>query len=447
MKINTIKILITFFIFVSLIFYATSVYAIGFASAIGTENYTSVGSILSDKNGESTITTTPLINTAANYYDSCGYTNSRRIIDPSYTLLVSNIVGAEIQLYATHGSLDSVSFKSPVGIKTGATKMVGQKEFFGTDDALSAWNKNTILVMYLACNTAGENGAYSEDSITYKTVADGGPIISIGFTRIIYYSDLEKWSNRLHTYLASGHGVEESARYANTFNDYKDNGIKDWLLIGKSSSYFNIKIGYYRTRSEVSSIRSSYVEKRVDNRNLIGQSVEISNDDVITSIINELKKIDGFEKERYEYQIHKSTMIGTEDNSNKEIQYVDAIFKVGDFYTDAGYTVLIENDKIIGIYDNNIDIEKQRELLNDENNFIISSLEITNENLINKAISSYNSDNSNAFNDVVQNQNEKITYYYDMINNKKYIQIPVISKRIDINGKTDIAVDKINYEI
>ena len=59
-----------------------------------------------------------------------------------------------------------------------------------------------------------------------------------------------------------------------------------------------------------------------------------------------------------------SIIIKVNDNSimNKLIYY-DYKLKIGDYITDAAYTVVVENNKIKEIYDNNIDIKKQEELL------------------------------------------------------------------------------------
>ena len=130
------------------------------------------------------------------------------------------------------------------------------------------------------------------------------------------------------------------------------------------------------------------------------------------------------------------------EKESREIEFVDVNLKIGDFYTDAGYTLEIENNNIKGIYDRNIDIEKQKELLNNEENFQ-AELYVDKVNEIqkeNEKISTYN------LNKVDAKENDA-RYYYDIKNNKKYYQVEVEDETLDFDGNVCTMYDIVNYEL
>lgn len=119
-----------------------------------------------------------------------GYTTSNLLHDPSYILLASNML-SEVQIYCTHGSIDSIRFNgiSSSGIKTGNSTTEGSgKEMIGVDDVgYNCWLSNTKLVSYMCCNTAGTDGNVSNNSLAYQTVSSGGANAAVGFKKIISY--------------------------------------------------------------------------------------------------------------------------------------------------------------------------------------------------------------------------------------------------------------------
>lgn len=435
--------IILFVIFYVMILLTNYCQAMGFATAIGTVDNTITDP---ETNETSTITTTTMIEKAADYYGLAGYSMVNKLTDPSYTLLVSNLM-AEVQFFATHGSLDSIRFVSPTGIVTGESIKSGGKELIGVSDVgAQCWANNTKLVTYMACNTGGLYGIANNTSLVHNTVALGGVDVSLGFKKEISYSlGAYDWARRYNTALACGYGVQSAADYADSFT-YEDNRVKSWYLVYNSeTSSPDIKIGTYAT-SELISIEESYQELKLDRKNILENQISLmtSFTDEKTTMTNVLKNIDNnFNADNYEITKEVANIEDCKNGTTKTIEYIDAILKIGDFYTKAGYTMKIEDNKIIAIYDNNIDIEKQKVALENKEMFQMELSKTTLSNLKNSAVTK----TLNAYeNKNIIIEEPFIRYYYDIENNKKYVEISVTSQISDDVG-TAKAVDTVRYEI
>lgn len=418
-----------------------STYArVRYASGIGTEKFKFLST-------DDEVPTINLVEDAISYLKEAGYTEAYQHIDPSYSLFASNMIGAEVIELCSHGGYSSMPFKSYVGITTGATRTQGSYQYIGLDYLKDAWKDNLLLIAYMGCETALPKDAENledqyKDTITYQSVAYANAGTAIGFEEKISYSDMEKWAKLFNEYLASGHGVEESALYANNnIRWYKNENIKKWLLVYNTDP--NQKIGKYHSTAELSSIEESYTRNVYQSNNLLNKEVKLTlNSD--KEIIDELRKIDtSIEPSNYVITRSKAHIINaTGENKSREIEFVDVNLKIGDFYTDAGYTLEIENNNIKGIYDKNIDVEKQKELLNNKENFQ-AELYVDKVNEIQKEsekISTYN------LNKVDAKENDT-RYYYDIENNKKYYQVEVEDETFDIDGNVCTMYDVVNYEL
>lgn len=409
-------------------------FAMGPAITVGTVENTAYDE---EKKEDATITTTSLIEYAANCYEKCGYTNVKRLKDPSYILLLSNALASEVQLYSTHGSIDSITYTSKTGICI-TTKNSGGAEYIGVDALRNGWKSNCKFVMYMACNTGGKDGNASTDSLVFHTVSDAAPAC-IGLTKTVSYSrGLEPWSKNFNERLSNGYGVYDSLIYANQF-DYSDSKVKYWhMSYNGDITTPNLKIGKYAGQ-EINSIDTSIGKER---KNILKN--DIYNLYSEEQIINEIKKYDNnFDSKNYIMQESKSVI--TETNNKGEVvstinlRNISYTLKIGDFITNAAYVVSIIDDKLIGIYDNNIDIDKQSELLKKTDSY---KIDLSTEKINNYMKDSeknvnakYNLKNANSVED-------NIKYFYDIKTDKKYIEIDVES---EING--DIAIDTIEYEI
>lgn len=340
-----------------------SSYASGFATSIGTEDFK-----VDEK--DAPLTTTSIINTSKNYYLGLGYSPSNKLVDPSSLLLLSNLM-AEVQLFSTN------------------------------DQANSYWSTNTKLVTYIACNTGGENGIADNNSLVHQTVAVGSVDVCVGFKKIISFSQGgEEWARNYNMYLASGYGVEDAMNYANSINYGNNNVHSTYLVYNSATTTPNMKIGKYaNTFSDIDSIEKDYLEE----------------------------KIDGFNRENYVVSKETSEIYDINTNNVEKTEHIDVRFKINDFYTNAGYNIKVKNNRIEAIYDNNIDIDKQKNALMKKEEFLVDNI----EEVLNKK----------------REVNNDIKYFYDIENDKKYLEILVKEEISDSFGGTDIAVDTLRYEI
>lgn len=407
--------------------------ALGPAISVGTVNNTG---ILSD-GSYSTITTTSLIEYAADCYSSCGYVTSKKLSDPTYMMLLSNAIASEIQLYSTHGSIDSITYTSKTGIAD-KEKVSGGAEYIGLSNLYNGWKSNAKLIIYMACNTGGEDGIASNNSLCYLSTVAGGAPACMGLKKEVSYSrGVKPWSDKFHDALSKGYGVKSALESANN-GIYSDNNIKSWHYVYDSSETdVDFKIGRYNTQ-DLNMIDLSVV----DEKNNIIKNKELNNCNQET-ITNEIKSYDqDFDINNYMVEENVGTI--TEINNRKIVNEVECktisyVLKVGDFRTNAGYVVNIIDGQLEGIYDRNIDVIKQKEMIEDIDNYRVKLPLKNKDSYIEKSKKQinigYNIDNATS-------SEENVTYYCDINTGKKYMQVDVKSQIDD-----DIAVDTIEYEI
>lgn len=166
-----------------------------------------------------------------------------------------------------------------------------------------------------------------------------------------------------------------------------------------------------------------------------------------SNIISLLKSKDvNFNENNYELtrRIGGSTDVGT--GKTVETKYIDVKLKIGDFITNAGYTIKTKDGKIEKIYDNNIDKNTQELALNNANEFLIknnvsqSKISELEKRAVNKVVSTY-SDNT-----IVDNYVSDIRYFYDIETGKKYILMSVRSENHK-DGSVGYAYDTVKYEL
>lgn len=402
------------------------------------------------------LTTSELINTSKNYYLGLGYSPSNKLEDPGYTVLVSNLM-AEVQLFATHGSYNNIAFTNPdaFGIKTGNTTNLpttdgGHLTQLGIDDLGSnCWKNNTRLVTYIACSSAGLNGTFRYDSITYETVLKGNVEACVGFKNDIFYSDAIIWSRNYNMYLASGYGVNEAMVYANSLgNLYGNTSIQSAVEVFNSE--WNLKLGNYAnsSASEIrhDSIETDIISNSLERRNILKNikdtkiaNTNLDSDDEVVEMLREYNK----NLLNYDYEIthQNSQIISTENNQIENIDYINVTYKIGDFITNSGYVIQINDGNLAAIYENNID-----KLLN-------AKIE---PEIITQKTNNYNEIINNNINKILQNEAdyEKLKiqeenpyyYYYDLETNKKYIAINYISE-LDVETENIKACGRKYIEI
>ena len=337
-------------------------------------------------------------------------------------------------MYSTHGSLDSIFFNTNTGLKTGNDLLLGQTDYIGLNTISNGLQENTILVSYIACNTAGTDGIASNSSLTYNTVTNGANI-ALGFKKEISYSRAaEPWAERYNERLAQGYGVEDAAEYASQFM-YLDSSIYSWHLVYNSSvASTNMKIGNYYSANDLGGT-ANYT------RNLIKNEEQLSKISTQKDIVNQLKNIDEtFNEDNYEITSEISTIYDINGYDSREIEYVVARLKIGNFNTNAGYVARIENNTITAIYDNNINLTLQEDALKNKSQFNMTVDKNTLNNLKNKAIIIGEERYTNT---KISVKEEEIEYFYDIEENKKYIVVPIISTGYD----EEKLIDLIMYQI
>ena len=380
-------------------------------------------------------------------YEDAGFSVGGHL-NPTKQVLWENLY-ATVQYFTGHGNVDHIVLSPNTGIYIGGdrteTKTAdGGKtkfenvQFIGTDTV--HWDVDTDLVSYLACNTEGTNNNVADNSLAKATCARGSTVV-FGYTSEVHTVSLGSWSDRYNEKLGQGYGVNDALQYANSFT-YLFSDVKNGMIWHHGNA--NMKIGKYN-----SATKNSITE---DSSTLKNDRLVYSSNGINTKKISSKADIESKLSEIYKdfdsnnYIVEKNTSYCYDINTNmptEENVYYDYKLKIGDYITDAGYTVKLTNGKISEIYDNNIDIEKQEELLKESNKF--------SANIGKEKLTTYKTDLNKKVQAKYDNKveitgNESI-YYYDIVNDKKYVVISCKSETELDGEKAGKSIESIMYEI
>ena len=370
------------------------------------------------------------MNVASYAYADAGY-HAYGLTDPSKQQAFENMY-ADVQFYDSHGNVDHIQFAN-FGIvrgNGGTFNVEGNpKEFIGTNEV--NWGiDNTILVTYISCNGSGANDINDNESLCAYTVRQGSNVV-LGFRESVETGSLTEWSTRYNQKLGEGYGVLDAANYANSFS-YNDDNVKCSTVWHHGDP--NIKIGKYRS-----------VTSSIDQRNILNNahSLQYSKNNIVEIIKNNYNNFDINNYVIEESSGTQTVNINTID-TEQVTTYIDLKLKIGDYITNAGYTIEIKNDIISAIYDNNINLEEQEKLLERKDEFTID-LDSQEENL-------YKSRASNLVKTTYKNAiiSDDITteYYYDIYNHKKMILVNVPNEIYSEDGlMPSVSVETIRFEI
>lgn len=337
-----------------------------------------------------------------------------------------------MQFFSCHGAVHKIEFANS-GIIVGNDVTAAGREYLGTSNNFFAMG-DTVLAVFAACNTAGENNVLDANSITYQAAVEGMEV-SVGFRDVINTASLESWSERFNQKLADGYGVYDAVTYANTFT-YLYGNVKRVHVVHHGEG--NVKIGGYRTNAARNILNTC--NKRESLLTDAERSLVANESNIFKILENKNNKFNenNYEIVRNEF---KSTNVLTQKCEN--IEYVDLIFKVGDYLTEEGYTIEIINGKINNIYDNNRNLTKQIEMIENVDSFVAneSATEVINDEK--KAISEFNlkyniKDNGTSV--------ESTKYFYDLENDKKYFVVELKNEK-EVNGERTCLYDIEKYEI
>lgn len=362
---------------------------------------------------------------------------------------------ATVQYFGGHGSVNLILVGGTTGISNGGDRTSNvtadngkttfeNVQFIGTDSV--HWDADTDLVSYVACNTAGTNNTVASDSLARSTCARGATVV-LGYTTEIHRVSVPNWSNRYNEKLGQGYGVEDALKYANSFN-YMYNDVKNAMLWHHGDA--NIKIGKYSSSSKNNSVAQENNTFNTDNS--INDRLVYSSNTMEEAKVSSVSGIESKLSEIYEnfdsnnYIIEKNTSYSYDINTNlptEENVYYDYKLKIGDYITNAGYTVRLKNGTIAEIYDNNIDLKKQEELLEKSNTFNAS---ISKEKLLTYK-SDLNKRIATKYDNKIEIVENESMLYYDIENDKKYV-VMTCESEIEVDGvKEGKSKNSILYEI
>lgn len=373
------------------------------------------------------INTVQDINDSSNAYATAGY-RTYSMVDPTYAKLAENLY-ADVQFFSTHGNLDFINFKK-CGIQVGNSNSI----YIGTNSI--NWNDDTILVTYSSCNSAGKEGNSSTDSISYKTAEKGANVV-VGFRNTIDSGSATNWAKRYNNRLAQGYGVLDSVNHANSYI-YLYPNVKQTQVWHHGDA--NMKIGKYRAmNNNMNDKRNILSRDEFKEKNII---VDNSLESIFSCISQYYPK---FDINNYNIIKQNETIASNIDSRKitEKISYIDFQLRIGDFVTEAGYTIEIQNGNIKAIYDNNINIEKQEALLNKSSEFTIKTERIALEEMKKDAIDKVSKNQGLQ----LLEKDIDMKYFYDIQTDKKYIVYSIPSILNTKNGKQGILYHNVKYEI
>lgn len=369
----------------------------------------------------------------AQCYANLGYTCVLKD-SPSSIVLRSNMTSASVLLLAGHGSEEHINLVNSgiVCVDVSDSKYIDTRTF--------NWgNYGTKLVTFMGCRTAGDGGI-NPNSVAGITASKGAESV-VGF-KLDFDTGIwgQTWSERYHEYLQNGYGVWDAIGYANSFPYIiaLASHVKSAHLWYHSDS--NMPITLNNTAKVASNINSNIS----DNRNILSiEKQNVLSSDIESITTNISKYYPNFDINNYEIVHNTASATNVDTEETTEIEYTDFILKIGDFITNAGFTVVSQNDKIVQIFDNNIDIVKQEEALKNPELFVADENGSDMKTMKDSAISQMQSKYPNT---LIKNNIEH-KFYYDVENDKKYIIYNVPSVITNHQNKESVLYESIQFEI
>lgn len=349
---------------------------------------------------------------AASYYGQMGY-ESFYSTEPTYNILNGNFyngtrrVESDILFISGHGRTDGKRIRVlQTGVVTGSTA----NGFVGVNNV--NWN-TTKLVVYAGCLTAKDG---EKNHITVETYNKGADT-TIGWHQSIGASSHTKWLNRFNSKLAMGGSFSGAFNYANSFNDYNDNRVKDLGVYGNWDYIYKLSRSNEILENPNTSTVTTDIEFTAENQNIDG-------------IIELIKsKNPTFDPDNYELQVMQ---LNEEDNFFN----IDFIRRIDGFTTNLGYNIAVNNGKVVYLTDND------KEIINTRANMIKLNSENERSYLSEASTQALEKAKNTDMGDV-KIKEQSASYYYDAIEDKKYYQ--VLSTLVNNDG--DVTVEEYLKEI
>lgn len=249
---------------------------------------------------------------------------------------VNKLLESDIVVLTGHGTTLSIQVAPTVYLRRGH----GTSNYVGTNDI--QWSKCS-LVMLVGCYTAAEHSNPQIDNITHNIMDKSNGMTNVfGWRDEILVGDVISWMKRFNSKLANGSSLLTALSYANSFSDYIDNStIKNVAYyVGNSTHLRNNK-----NNKNINNITSENLNViTINPHKTVKFTKEEKNiNNVIQLIEEELNKTINIQ----EYEINVF-------NINEEYNHynIDFEYKIGEYYTNLGYTVIVEYGKVTEIIDN-----------------------------------------------------------------------------------------------
>ena len=280
-----------------------------------------------------------IINTA-NSWALCGY-SSYYNTDITYSYLSSSsVLNSDILYFSGPGGQNMVQLENNLYIVSGYGNTTSQVGLSGY--TLS----NTKLVVFNSGYTA------SGTSNICTKARNRGADAAIGWESTLTSDDSTLWQSRFQSYLVSGHKVNISMDYADSFSDYDSNtNTKNHLVYGNWTQYISLYVNVL-PNDDVQEEQST----RGDERVVPIQEITCSYDDVtIEDLENAISAYDSdFDAADYELSVASTS----EDDTSF---VVDVTKKISNFSTSSGYTFIFHDNKAGVMYDNTINSDELRD--------------------------------------------------------------------------------------
>lgn len=373
----------------------------------------------------SDLDTTSQVNYANSTYNKIGYTTNYKMAPNSSYLNTGKYSNGRRYMES------DVIYLSGHGDDEGKTIQLGNNVGYRVDSyynnnllKLSSVNWSKVkLITYAGCKTS-YNPIQDYSNISVETYRKGAKNV-VGFQQEVYTSSLIEWMKKYHDKLKSGGTVVQAIQYANNYS-YNDSRVKDIGFFGPSNT----------TISSVDNTIYSSNLLNTDNQNttIVTNSIEFTNDNEdLENILTYLEsKYSEFNKNDYEVKVYTL-------NKEQNCYSIDLIKKIGDYYTNLGYSIGVENGKVTSVTDNNDKLTLE------------TKMKIYNKKVSKELLESYKEQAiAQVYKKAIKNElpikvdknditidNQKCQLFFDTNNNKKYYKVFTTYK----NGKGLINVD------
>lgn len=344
------------------------------------------------------------------YYSTDGTTNY--ILDGTFKNGTKRLE-SDLIFLTGHGAYNLVQTTRASGLKIGKSNFSQYSGHVGTES--KTWS-NVKLAVFLACNT----GQGSENIAFDVFKKSGWKITSMGWRNEIQQGDAEKWAGCFYKKLYEGATIDQAMAYAGS-QRYDNGNIKDLSFYGNGGMV-------------VSKNKNLKIDLK-SNTKAINKKKIIAGDDLKKQIIEYMYEYNQyFDPSNYDINIYNVKQDGS-------FIIVDLIYKIGKYFTNSQYSLIIQDGYVTLLTDNTItQSDIQKKILKDK------KLDEVNEDLYKKA-------RNVAKDEIIKKLNEKnlilvdesTSLFLDLFTNKKYIH--VIDTFKYNNETTAVISDSYNFEI